>query len=407
MTSDRRICLAACTLIAICGCSHQHQQDFQQTVDFVDRADLQGISAVYVETRNGNVDVACKAGAGQADISGTRYARARSEDVALDLLERIQITTTRDPAREDILRIVAEFPTPPPNMNATTGVSFRILLPTATAIDVRTCNGHATVNGAARPVTVLNANGPVHIVDVTGDVSVTTSNAPVSLEDIEGQATAISSNGSIELKQVRGREVRARTSNARLRAAGVAGATRLENSNGSIHAIGVEGDVTATTSNGQVTLENVAGDVGVVDSNGSIELVHVGRTQVAARTSNARIRAVDTQGMLRLENSNGSVELRTAHLPPDPRVHVATSNGSVRIELPGDLRSRLHCTTSNSRIHTSFGGRAQVGSLRSTRDVVSADLNGGGGLVEIFNSNGSIDLVLLEPSSALHGTNAP
>jgi DUF4097 and DUF4098 domain-containing protein YvlB len=385
--------------ISLAGCTYRSadftlKADFQQApADFGQGPEAPAVTKTVVETRNGRVEVRCDPTAREVTVTGTKYASAATPAAARDLLDRITIHVERQAADAGVLRIAAEFP-PEPNLNA--GASFRIILPAKTALSIWTSNGSVEVNGAAGEVGIVTSNGSIRVEGVDGLVQARSSNGAVELLNVNGNTDAVSSNGRIVLRNVGHGDVHARTSNGGIEAADLHGASRLETCNGGIRLAGADGVVVATTTCGGISLSDVAHDVTAVTSNGGIELERVGRNKVEARTSNARIRAVDTRGTLRLDSSNGPIELRTRTLPAEPDVHVATSCGSVRVELPASVRAGVHLRTSNARIRTDLAA-AGISDLRTDRDSVRSQLNGGGGgRIEVTTSNGTVDFTLID-----------
>lgn len=185
-----------------------------------------------------------------------------------------------------------------------------------------------------------------------------------------------------------------RTSNGRIGVSNSSRDLKLHTSNGPIHATKIGSRVTAETSNGAISLVDVTGDVEASSSNGPITVERSGQKQVRAITSNGRIRAIDTRGDIHLETSNSPIELETRWLSPKPQVRVSSANGGVKVHLPSTTAAQLRLDTSNGRISTNFG-TTQVGALRTSSTHVDAELNGGGGRIDVRTSNGPITFGLI------------
>lgn len=126
---------------------------------------------------------------------------------------------------------------------------------------------------------------------------------------------------------------------------------RAENTNGSIHAAEITGNIRLSTTNGRIEAARCAGTVNASTTNGAIraELVQV------------------TSGKpMKFETTNGSITLT---VPPTftADVQAETTNGSIRTDLPVTTKS--------------FSRRE----LRGT-------LNGGGPSLELYTTNGSIEI---------------
>jgi len=179
-----------------------------------------------------------------------------------------------------------------------------------------------------------------------------------------------------------------RTANGSIRVEFVQGSARLETSNGSITLRHVEGSVQARTSNGSVNLIEVQGDGVLRTSNGRISVERL-KGALEATTSNASIsaRILDPGPgrVLRLETSNGSIELALDSCQQN-EVTAQTTNGSVTVRLPASLQARLRATTTNGSIHSDFPVLA-----RSTgKDHLEGEIGGGGPLIRLATTNGSI-----------------
>lgn len=182
---------------------------------------------------------------------------------------------------------------------------------------------------------------------------IVSSNGSIRVDDIEGPANLRSSNGSIRIWHTKG-VIEARTSN------------------GAIEANGNTGDASLHTSNGSIRVEMNQGALEAGTSNGGI---------------NARLLQPDSDRPVRLESSNGHIEL-VMDAVRDVRAN--TSNSSITVRLPGGANARVRARTSNSPVTTDFDvlthGVIGKHSLEGT-------LGGGGPLIDLSTSNGSIKLL--------------
>jgi DUF4097 and DUF4098 domain-containing protein YvlB len=99
-------------------------------------------------------------------------AWSRNEDAARKLLREIHVETSGG-------RLRAEGPEQ--SKSARWGVSFKILAPRSTDLDVQAVNGGVSVEGIRGRMSLHTENGPIQIVDVAGDVEGRTINGPVSV----------------------------------------------------------------------------------------------------------------------------------------------------------------------------------------------------------------------------------
>ena len=179
------------------------------------------------------------------------------------------------------------------------------------------------------------------------------------------------------------------TSNGAIRTADGSGPARLKTSNGAISVNRLHGTLDAQTSNGPLDLTEIDGDV-------------------SAHTSNGKILAEGLNGSLEMSTSNGAIH--AVILRPDRAVRVETSNGSVDVTLPDGFSRELRAHTNNSAItlraptslsahvmaHTSNSSIASDfdASMRGniSKNSMDATVGGGGALLDLVTSNGSITL---------------
>jgi DUF4097 and DUF4098 domain-containing protein YvlB len=183
-----------------------------------------------------------------------------------------------------------------------------------------------------------------------------------------------------------------RSSNGQIRVEDVEGDSRLETSNGSIRLRKVAGRLDARTSNGAIEGGDVEGSAVLRTSNGAIRLDHI-RGGVQATTSNGTIQIAMMRPAagerLGFESSNGSLDLGFEELSNN-EIHAATSNSSITLRVPTTLKAQLRASTSNSSI-TSDLEVATHGALVKNR--LEGEINGGGPLIHLTTSNGSIKLL--------------
>jgi len=185
---------------------------------------------------------------------------------------------------------------------------------------------------------------------------------------------------------------RAETSNGSVRIEDVEGKARVVTSNGAVHALHLSGEVEATTSNGSIELTDSTGSAILKTSNGKISAMGV-RGRFEAETSNAsieaRVKEIDGALPLRLDTSNGAIRL-TLEQNPRSEIRASTSNGSITLTAPSSFAARLKAGTSNGSISSAFNVGVEGGVKTKTR--LEGTVNGGGPLVELDTSNGSINL---------------
>lgn len=168
----------------------------------------------------------------------------------------------------------------------------------------------------------------------------------------EADLTVRSGDGSIEVDSING-NVDLTAGDGHITAQGLRGSSRFHTGDGHIEARGLDGQVDASSGDGHISLQ------GRFDS-------------------------------LRIKTGDGSV---TARADTGSRVNdawsITTGDGSVDLEIPGDLHANIEASTHDG--HISMGLPITVeGTFSSSR--IQGKLNGGGQTVSIRTGDGSIHL---------------
>jgi DUF4097 and DUF4098 domain-containing protein YvlB len=161
---------------------------------------------------------------------------------------------------------------------------------------------------------------------------------------------------------------------------------RVQSSNGSIRVEGVEGMARLRTSNGRVRITGLKGDLDATSSNGGMEVADFSGTAVL-RTSNGGINVTGVRGHLDAKTSNGGITATVMDLDPSRTLRLNTSNGGITLRLPPTVNAQLRAHTSNASIQSDFTLDPR-GSQSKTH--MEGAIGGGGPLIELDTSNGSI-----------------
>jgi DUF4097 and DUF4098 domain-containing protein YvlB len=189
-------------------------------------------------------------------------------------------------------------------------------------------------------------------------LDLSTSNGHVRIEDVEGNARLRTSNGPIRVERLKG-ELEARTSN------------------GGIDVDYLEGDSKLHTSNGAIRVEASHGLFDAVTSNGSIT---------------ARLNDPSTTWPVHAESSNGHIDLKI-DAKQLPEVRAETSNSSIVLRLPMGANAEVRAHTSHASVSSEFDGVHTDN--EHGHGEMSGRIGGGGRLIELSSSNGSIKIVRL------------
>ncbi len=140
---------------------------------------------------------------------------------------------------------------------------------------------------------------------------------------------------------------------------------KLVNRNGGLRLVGTQGRADLETVNGGITVERTKGAIEVETTNGSVNVVNA-------------------EGSLEGGTTNGSITAQLSQVDGD--ISLATTNGSVKLTVPASLRANFDVATSNGSIQSDLA----VQGGQSTRKRLSGEANGGGGLLKVRTTNGSV-----------------
>ncbi len=174
------------------------------------------------------------------------------------------------------------------------------------------------------------------------------------------------------------------TSGGSLNLSGVSGSQQsMKTSGGSIHAEEISGELDVNTSGGSIDIDELNGNLKANTSGGSINLSEI-RGDIDAHTSGGGINIEDVQGYVSATTSGGSITANISKL--EKQLVLKTSGGSVNATIPSGLG--LNLDLRGNRVNTSLNNF----SGESKSDRVTGTVNGGGILVELATSGGSVNL---------------
>lgn len=182
------------------------------------------------------------------------------------------------------------------------------------------------------------------------------------------------------------------SSNGPIRVTDIDGPARLRSSNGAVRAMNIHGNMDIQTSNGGIDLQDVDGGANLRTSNGRIRADAV-RGFLEATTSNGSINVHLTKSEsgrpVKLESSNGSIDLTLDQMNRND-IYASTSNSGITLHMPASIAARVKARTSNSSITTDFDVQMQ-GAI--SKHNLEGTIGGGGALLDLSTSNGSIRLL--------------
>lgn len=285
-TSQLALCLLVPTLlVASTSCSTtsspaRFRETRTLTVEHVSG------SAIKVNTENGAISVKA---ADRGDVEIVADLRMTSQE----RLDAVEVLASRDSAD----RLTVEVGWPEDRKKNNEGCSFRITVPDANGVELKT------------------ANGPVDIAGLSGKADLHTSNGPIEVKNHNGNLLCRTSNGTIKVASSSG-EIDTSTSNGRIDIRDATEAVRARTSNGSVHVSFAEeapGPLNAHSSNGAITLElgrAFEGELEVRNSNGSLDVGNLPDASIlSAGKHHMLLKFGDSDNQSRAVTSNGSIHV--------------------------------------------------------------------------------------------------
>lgn len=247
---------------------------------------------VYVDTRNGSVEVVADDAAEEVTIEARVTSAASSEVDAARRLAETRIDVVRDNAGQLTIRPV--WPDNRPRGGE--GASFNIRVPGARSLTISTSNGAVKLRSMNARLFIKTTNGAVEMYDHSGDAVAETSNGFIAVLNHKGPLQLKTSNGAITVVRHKG-SLKADTSNGSVEASVIgehSGPIVLNTSNGGVKLSAgptFGGTVLFQTRNGAISIDDEAGLVTsrvIEKAAGRIILKNAGGTSVL-ETSNADI----------------------------------------------------------------------------------------------------------------------
>lgn len=221
--------------LTLSGCSFPR---FQASVVRKSTVSVSQPSELFVETRNGAVNVVCEPELSEVQIEAKLTCRGNSQKEADDRLAQSELVVDSESTNQ--LKISSRFPE---GGHGSDSASITIKVPALDLVDVKTSNASVIVDASKSAVNgsvkVLTSNGQVQVQRVSGNVDVTSSNSSIEISDVGGKVVGTTSNGSASIKLMPGQQgpFQVMTSNASVELelpSEFSGLVKLDTSNASI-----------------------------------------------------------------------------------------------------------------------------------------------------------------------------
>jgi len=145
-----------------------------------------------------------------------------------------------------------------------------------------------------------------------------------------------------------------------------------------VEADNVNGGIRLSGTRGTGRLETVNGNVDVEETSGALVL----------ESTNGNIQIARSEGAVKASTTNGNIQADLDRLAADRDLGFSTTNGTVDVRLPRDARLSVDAATT----HGSIDSDVAMSKTSSRRNHLTGDINGGGALLRIRTTNGSVQI---------------
>jgi DUF4097 and DUF4098 domain-containing protein YvlB len=302
---------------------------------------------------------------------------ARSEAEARRILERLPMHIA---TQGDLVTVTA------PGGPALSTVSIRA--PRLAAAVVGTSDGAVEASGIDGTLDVDTRAGEIAVDRIHGPCTLVTGGGAVRVGEVSGPLHCTSGAGRIQVKTVHGPAV-LYTYGGDIAADSIGGEARAETVGGSIHIRSAGGQVNATSGGGEIVVDKAGGTVTARNMMGPVQ---VGAAAgVHCENGSGGIRLSRIEGPIRVSTSMGSIlaDLTGGRLADS---FLATASGDITVLIPSNvgvtIRAENAMADTPRRIVSDYSALAarRVGD----RIVAQAALNGGGPVLQISDTRGTI-----------------
>ena len=164
---------------------------------------------------------------------------------------------------------------------------------------------------------------------------------------------------------------------------------QVNTGDGSVEADSINGELDVHTGDGHINVQGAKGNIRLHTGDGHIEGRDLdGRADIT--TGDGHVNIEGRFDALNIKTGDGSVTARVGHgSKVSSPWNIHTGDGSVDLDLPGDLQANLDASTNDGRISLGFPVTVE-GTFSSTK--ISGKINGGGQAIVVRTGDGSIHL---------------
>lgn len=244
-------------------------------------------------------------------------------------------------------------------------------------VTAQTAGGGVQLNDISGPVVVYTMGGSVDVGNVGADAKLETAGGGMTIGSVGGKLYAVTQGGSITVGKVK------------------YGAT-LETQGGGIAVKECGGDLKAITEGGALEIGDIGGQVYLESAGGGIKLMS-SRGPVRASTASGGMKLLKLLRGVHAETANGPIVAEFVGSRRDfTDSHLETTAGDITVWLPSDLAVTVKAAIEYANGHEI---KSELPGMKVTMDggpwgpkqaYGEANFNGGGQVLKVHTSNGSI-----------------
>ena len=344
--------------------------------------------SLRVKTDMGNVRV--QGGAQSINFSFHMKVNAGSEESARRRLENFRFSASRqgdtavitgdcrgDCPRNSSAEFVLEVPSDMAQVKLETGGGNLTATGFNGSLAAETGGGNLRLDGLGGPASASSGGGNVEVGLVRSNLAVSTGGGNIHVGMAGGPLSISTGGGAVVVD----------TGNS---------VVDVDTGGGGIHVGRVGGALKANTGGGNIEIGDVGGAVIAETGGGGIQL-RSARGEVRANTGGGNLQLWGVGGGIKTETGAGSITVELVNAQPFTASEIETGSGDIVVYLPSDLKVTVRASVeycNGGGITTDFSELRVRSEGGEYGHEVYADgsLNGGGPMLKLRTSNGSIQI---------------
>jgi DUF4097 and DUF4098 domain-containing protein YvlB len=250
------------------------------------------------------------------------------------------------------------------------GVDLNVTLPAQVALWANTSHGDISISQVAGPVTAGSGTGDIEIHNAGADVSAKISKGDVRITGVGGNVSVAGRGNEIEITDVKG--------NAAIDG-DFFGPIRVRSVAGTAHYHSQRADMTLAGVRGRLELD--LGQIEISDVSGASKLA----------THEMDIGVENVSGRLEIADTKGDIKVRFSQ-PPREDVTIADDSGEVDITLPSNSSFEISAVSQSGEVQSDFEDAGLKPSNQNGTGRLSGKIGTGGPKIHIATSYGTIYL---------------